>query len=909
MRADLISLLESGAIVLTSNRRLALHLKREFDSLQLAAGRSVWSTPNILPWTAWLERSYEDALHAEAGGALPMLLSAAQEQALWEEAIRGSDLAATLLSPVPAATQCREAWKLVHAWRLQARLRNAAGNEDGKAFIEWAERYERGCARGPYTDAARLADVIAPLIGHASSVKSATLVVYGFDTIPPQQRECLDSLIDAGVSIRELRPEKREGSATRVGFMSAREEIQACARWARIRLEKNPAARIGVVVPDLAQRREMVRRAFFAQMQPNRTLPGAPRRAPPFNISLGIALNAYPLVHDALLLLELAGRETEFANASRLVRSPYLGGADVEMAVRARLDAALRRRASPRVTLDVLFRLMSAKNAPRAAELVQRLGRLAEFRRSNLFGPKLPSDWAKAVSEALSIGGFPGDRSLDSTEYQTLKKWHEVVAAFATLDRVAGRMGYAQACARLSRMAADTLFQAEAEDVPIQILGALESNHLQFEHLWVAGLTEDVWPIPLRPNPFVPVGLQREAGIPDANPAAALELDRRITQGWLGAAAEVVLSHPQREEDRELLPSPLIEGVAESASAQLGIPAHIGSRDMINLAAHVETVSDFNAPPLVTATAHHGGAVHQGGTMVFKDQAACPFRAFARHRLGAESLDAPLPGLDAMDRGTLLHAMLAAVWKSLRDKVRLDGIAEEDLAKLLDACAAEAVAKVRQWRLEALSGRFAELEKARLVVLARSWLLFEKQRADFEVVLIEQKRPMTFGGVTVNVTLDRMDELASGGRAILDYKTGSASVSAWLGPRPDEPQVPLYALGSGENVAAAAFAVIKAGKAEFKGVARENDLLPGVKTISAQRSAMAAHYDSWETLLAGWCIELDELGSGFASGDARVDPKRGDQTCKFCDLHALCRINERAPSPARGEGDFEEETE
>ena len=888
MRAELISLLNSGSTVMTPNRRLALHLKREFDAMQLAAGHSVWPTPDILPWTAWLERTYEDALHCEFGGDIPLLLSATQELALWEEAIRGSDLAETLLSPAPAAAQCREAWKLVHGWRLQVRLRNTESSNDAKAFVDWAGRYERGCARGPYSDAARLADVVASLIKHVSITKSATLVVYGFDIITSQQRECMVALADAGISVRELHPQKQKGRAMRIGFMSAREEIQACARWARIRLENDPAARIGIVVPDLAQRREMVRRAFFSEMQPNHAMPGVARREPPFNISLGIGLNAYPLVHDALLLLELAGRETEFANASRLVRSPYLGGADVEMTARARLDAALRRRASARVSLDVLLKLMAVKNAPRATELVQRFTQLAGFRRSDLFVPKLPSDWAKAISQALTIGGFPGQRGLDSSEYQTLKKWHEVVAEFATLDRVAGRMGYAQACARLSRMAKDTLFQPEAEDVPIQILGALESNHLQFDHLWVAGLTEDVWPVPLRPNPFVPVGLQREAGIPDANPAAALELDRRITQGWLGAAAEVVLSYPLREEDREMLPSPLIASVAESSSADLGIQAHIGLRDMINLAAHVETVPDFLAPPLAAAT------VHQGGTTVFKDQAACPFRAFARHRLGAESLDEPLSGLDAMDRGTLLHALLAALWKSLRNKARLDGIAEEELEKLLDACAAEAIAKVRQWRVEALSGRFAELEKARLVALARSWLLFEKQRADFDVVLVEQKRPMTFGGVTVNVTLDRMDELASGGRAILDYKTGTASVSAWLGPRPDEPQVPLYALGSGEEVAAAAFAVIKAGEAQFKGVARENGLLPGVKTISEQRSAMAGQYQSWEGLLSGWQAELDQLGHAFASGDARVDPKRGDDTCEFCDLHALCRINERS---------------
>ena len=888
MRADLISLLESGSTVVTPNRRLALHLKREFDALQLGAGRTVWPTPDILPWTAWLERSYEDALHSEFGGALPLLLSAAQELALWEEAIRASDFAETLLSPALASAQCREAWRLAHAWRLHVRLRSADTNDDGKAFLDWVERYERVCARGYYSDSARLADIVEPLLIHPSIRKSGTLLVYGFDVITPQQRECMATLADAGVSVREVRPEKREGRAAQIGFRSAREEIQACARWARMRLEENPAARIGIVVPDFSQRRELVRRSFMAEMQPNHALPGTMRREPPFNISLGLKLSAYPLVHDALLLLELAGRETDFANASRLLRSPFLGGAEAEMAARARLDAALRRRVPPRVSLDALLRLMAAKNAPRATVLVQRFTQLAKFRRSDLFGPKLPSDWAKAISQALSICGFPGERGVDSAEYQTLKKWHEVVAEFATLDRVAGRMGYAQACMRLSRMAADTLFQPEAEDVPIQILGALESNHLHFDHLWVTGLTEDVWPIPLRPNPFVPIRLQREAGIPEADPATSLELDRRITQGWLAAAGEVVLSYPQREQDRELSASPLIEGIAATTAGELGVPAHVGLRDMINLAAHVESIADAVAPPMVAA------AAYQGGTAVFRDQAACPFRAFARHRLGAESLASPQPGLDAMDRGTLLHAVLAAAWRSLRNKAGLDNITHEDLDKLLDACAADAVAKVRLWRSEALSGRFAELESTRLIGLARSWLMFEKQRSDFDVVLVEQKRPMTFGGVTVNVTLDRMDELASGGRAILDYKTGTASVSAWLGPRPDEPQVPLYALGSGEDVAAAVFAVIKAGEAEFKGVARENDLLPGVKTISESRSVAAAQYESWDALLSGWQTELDRLGQGFAAGDARVDPKRGDLTCRFCDLHSLCRINERS---------------
>ena len=57
----------------------------------------------------------------------------------------------------------------------------------------------------------------------------------------------------------------------------------------------------------------------------------------------------------------------------------------------------------------------------------------------------------------------------------------------------------------------------------------------EFDHLWVMGLSVDAWPLAARPNPFLPLALQREAGIPESSAQASLELDRRITQGWLAA--------------------------------------------------------------------------------------------------------------------------------------------------------------------------------------------------------------------------------------------------------------------------------------------------------------------------------------------------------------------------------------
>ena len=125
-----------------------------------------------------------------------------------------------------------------------------------------------------------------------------------------------------------------------------------------------------------------------------------------------------------------------------------------------------------------------------------------------------PHAWARHFSALLDAAGFPGERTLDSAEFQTRAKWYEVLGEFALLERVLPRMSCAQALARLRRLRADTLFQPESNDAPVQVLGILESAGLEFDHLWVSGLTDDAWPLAARPNPFIPVALQKKAGDP-----------------------------------------------------------------------------------------------------------------------------------------------------------------------------------------------------------------------------------------------------------------------------------------------------------------------------------------------------------------------------------------------------------
>ena len=928
--------------VVTPNRRLAAYLKEQFDTAQREAGRTAWATPDILPLNTFLERSYRALNIRDKAGTRPQLLDAAQSQLLWEQVVSAADVASHLLSVTQTARQAAAAWSVAQAWTLLPAMRSAALFEDAQIFLGWAQRFQQLCRERNVFDAAAL-----PAVVTASMQKNPHdwiemlprhLFTAGFDITTPQQQYYIATCRTLGVSVQSVLTSTvaAQSQCHRVEFESEDDELRGCAAWARQRLQIKANQRIAIVVPDLRAKRSGIVRGLIDALQPGLragALGAAGSVSSGFNISLGLALNQYALVNDALSLLEFSqNRHIDFLTVSAILRSPFIAGGTSEIGPRASLDAALREVLAPKISLFGLQRTLKLANTvavkrgvTECLSLLTLIDNAASVdvaaagstpTLKSIARKPSPRDWSRHFGRVLLAWGFPGDETLDSTDYQVLEKFRDALATLAMLEAVQPRMRADEALNNLRRIVADTVFQPEAQEgaqAPIQVLGILESAGQSFDAMWVTGLSEEAWPLAARPNPFIPAALQRTAGVTEASAAASLALDQRITDGWRRCAPDVVFSHAKAGIGSNASEQPRAASALTRDIALTDLSALIGesapdthdtdyARALFSIRRH-EAIPESALPELAKPTKVAGGAA------VLRDQSACPFRAFARHRLGARALGVPEEGLDAAERGTLLHRVLGLVWARLETHARLMAMDEATMASLVSEKVRKAIAEAQAKGMDSLAGRFADIEQARLTRLVIEWLIYERERASFEVVACEQSHDVVLSGLSMRLRLDRLDRLADGTHALIDYKSGAAKVGAWLGARPDEPQLPLYFQTAAQTISVLAFARVKRGRRGkvfgFEGVSAAENLLPDVGPIETKYGMEKKGYISWDVLTAEWEESLNALATNFIHGDARVDPKNGSLTCAQCDLHSVCRISELTSTQVADEDDAE----
>ncbi|MGB5494413.1 MAG: hypothetical protein WBM97_08030, partial [Sedimenticolaceae bacterium] len=553
----ILDALDSDTTLLTVNKRLASELRSRYDHRQAAVGKTVWPTPDILAWGAWLTRLYEQLL--DNGYTQRDLLNRLQERLLWQQIIEQAPGQAPLMHPSAAADSAQSANALVLDWQLDPQTLPAQGGDETRSFVAWQKAFNVVLTERGLLSTAQLAGLVREAFAKDALPVPPRLVYAGFEALTPAQRALFGQLRARGCAIEEYRDDPGRGDRRRIAAEDSETEIRLAAQWARQRLRDDPHSRIGIVSPRITEQRAGLQRIFAEILAPATHLI-LQTDQDLFNISLGAAIADCSLVaHVGLALDLLQGRQPLHA-IGQLLRSPFIGGHAAEWERRALFDGALREDGLPQVDLRRLAHRLRHFDDPdlrRCPDLATRIDRLLALVRA-LPGSATPGQWLRHFNHALQILGWPGDRALSSEEFQQYERTQRLFGEFAELAKVRPQLNRGEAIALWHSLGRETLFQAESPSTPIQILGPLESAGLTFDAVWLLGLDDRSWPPAPQANPLLPNRLQRDLQMPHASPARELAFAVALTERLVGSADEVIASHACTEADREQRPSPLI---------------------------------------------------------------------------------------------------------------------------------------------------------------------------------------------------------------------------------------------------------------------------------------------------------------------------------------------------------------
>ncbi|MCC5791675.1 MAG: PD-(D/E)XK nuclease family protein [Legionellaceae bacterium] len=832
---EFLQALPKDTWVITPNRRLSQHLQTLWAN-QYAA--SILCLPRFIPYPELLNALYQCLREQDYQNPHPQPLNQFQFYALMTQVVEhqypqwfNANLVHHLI----------DTWNRCENWAIAIEEPLFSTTRQTQLFYQCAQQIKQELRSLAAISQAEIAGYLLQL-QHQLTPPFHSLICYGFDDWSPRQTQVLDWLKRAGVQVYQRDIQSSPAPRLLLTARDEQEEQAQCLAW--LKAKHHPDRQLAVVIPDLTDKADAFSRLMLRHFP-----------AEQCNISLGKPLLDYPITGQALCGLGLHRHSIiNKREMHLLLLSPFIGDNSEEMTARSSLlesEPFMRHR---QMTLSVFIALCR----PKAPKLAQRLTALTEFPEQ-----ASPYQWAQYFDERLTAMGFPGDSALNSTAYQTYQRLSEALNDFRSLSLIQRQYTHAEALQSLRQLLQQIIFQPQASpQACIHLYGLLEAEGIPFDGIWISGLSDTVLPQAVRYSPFIPIPLQQQHQMPHASMERERKLAHIIIDRFHRASPEVICSYPANSGDRPNLVSPILCDAAAYAGAAL---PHSERQ-------HLDRWSEQYAIALTREESLRGGSA------ILAQQAKCPFKAFAKYRLGCNP---PIPtqeSIESRDQGTLIHRIMELIWKKLQSQAALIACSDSQKHQLVHDACQQALAEFKRQHNGTDSEFSLAIEQQRLSQLALSCLQQDEQRPPFTVHSLESVHHYPIGEQQIRLKIDRLDMDETGSKWLIDYKSSIPSPLPWNQERPEEPQLLLYALID-EHIHTLSYLQLKTVQVSYKGLSTTNHAISGISLPKP----------SWQECRQQWQVAIQNLQQEFAQGYCPPQPIK-DSICSSCEYSGLCRF-------------------
>ena len=543
-------------------------------------------------------------------------------------------------------------------------------------------------------------------------------------------------------------------------------------------------------------------------------------------------------------LLEAAATRGETVALLDLLKSPFAFAADPERAERVmEIEHALRRE-------NVLGGWESALTALRAHPQAQAIVKTVADQATLLSGRKTLARWSATTLRALDALGMRSALEADHAGRQVMTLL-ELLAPDG--EDAAHAFSFNEWRAFLGLQLESTPFvpaTVERRVVMLQLAGAPLRC---FDAVLMVGADADHLPSQPGETLFFASAVRRELGLATREQRQCTQL--REFAELLSANPRVVLSWQAHRNGEPNAPSVWLQRL-ELARAQAGLPSLPPHRFALAQRALEPALPAMPAPraPHLLPAALSASA--------YNSLVACPYQFFAARMLRLAGLDELSDMPEKHDYGEWLHQILTTYHETVRDS----GTPLSERAGLLAAISEKVFGEALKKSGAALAW-YARWQKAMPAYLdwanereAQGWRFVQGET--WHEVRLEWQG----GQVTLRGRIDRIDENADGERAVLDYKTKSASALRARLKEGEDQQLAFYGLLSEHPAQHAMYVALEAY---------------GGKT----GDAAATDFEQWQARLRA---QLQDTLAAIAAG-APLPASGIEKVCAWCDMRGLCR--------------------